>query len=76
MPHVSPQSICSCSLLEVARELIRLCGSKLVAITNGEKESVLATRDSVSEWEGGREGGRRRRRREGGMIFVSNVSPC
>ena len=36
------------SLPEIARRLVELCGSKLVAITDGSQGSVLATKDNVS----------------------------
>ena len=36
------------SLPEIARRLVELCGSKLVAITDGSRGSVLATKDNVS----------------------------
>lgn len=32
---------------EKATELVRLCNSKLVAITNGHEPSILATPDKV-----------------------------
>lgn len=36
------------SVSDVARRLVDLCGSKLVAITDGSRGSVLATRENVS----------------------------
>ena len=38
----------SLSLPEIARRLVDLCGSRLVAITDGSRGSVLATKDCVS----------------------------
>ena len=48
--HVSIAPIvCSIrySLLEMASELVHHCGSKLVAITNGEQPSILANKNMV-----------------------------
>ena len=40
-------SLSSYSRCEVAKELVRECGSKLVAMTNGSQPSVLANPDHV-----------------------------
>ena len=37
------------SVNDLAQSLLELCGSKLVALTDGSSGSIIATRDHVSE---------------------------